>query len=108
MTIVLRKVILLIFILTTSCQPKFPEGWNWGLFEPRTFHGLGGFPSTETGYGQGFYDGCRIAFTTIGTGLLNDIDKTFDADRLTNDSEYSTGYWDAIEQCNYILHNGNI
>lgn len=103
----LKKFSSLAFIMILgSCsllaQPM-PKSWHWGL-KPRPLTGVKGFPETDTEYGKGFKDGCSTAWDAVSKGLLADInDKRYDFKRMQKSSDYNTGWWDAYEQCTYIM-----
>jgi hypothetical protein len=90
----------------TNCNllvEPMPKSWNWGAY-PRPLTGVATFPPADTDYGQGFKDGCGAAFDAVSKGLLSDINhKGVDPKRLGSNADYSTGWFDGLEQCTYIL-----
>jgi hypothetical protein len=103
----LKKLALLtILICTSSCRlfiEPMPPSWHWGA-RPRPLTGVRNFPSTDTEYGKGFKDGCGSAWDSVSKGLLSDINsRRYDFKRMQKSSDYNTGWWDAYEQCTYIL-----
>jgi len=103
-----KNLIITTFLIASlgSCRvlvEPMPPSWHWGM-KPRPLTGVRGFPSADTAYGKGFKDGCSSAWDAIGKGLLSEFnEKTIDPKRLVNDSDYSTGWEDGIEQCTYML-----
>lgn len=80
-----------------------PKSWNWGVFQPRPLIGINNFPETDTLYGQGFKDGCLVAFNAITKGLPSDmLESKYDYKRMKKSPDYDTGWWDGFEQCTYI------
>ena len=102
----LKKFSLLILILSSSCSlfiEPMPKSWNWGA-RPRPLTGVRNFPATDTEYGKGFRDGCGASWDIVSKGLLSDFNgKKYDFKRMQKSGDYNTGWWDAMEQCTYIL-----
>jgi len=103
-----KNIIISFFliILLTSCPgivDPMPKSWKWGAL-PRPLTGVRGLPEADTAYGQGFRDGCGSAWDAVAKGLLGEYNKhSVDAKRLVNDTDYNTGWEDAIEHCTYML-----
>ncbi len=103
----LKKLsLLVVLIFTSSCRlfiEPMPSSWNWGV-KPRPLTGVRNFPATDTEYGKGFKDGCGSAWDSVSKGLLSDINgRRYDFKRMQKSADYNTGWWDAYEQCTYIL-----
>ncbi len=92
--------------LASSCSlfiEPMPKSWNWGA-KPRPLTGVRGFPEADTEYGKGFRDGCNSAWDSVTKGLLSDINnKRYDFKRMQKSADYNVGWWDAYEQCTYIV-----
>ncbi len=95
-----------LILVASSCSlfiEPMPKTWNWGA-KPRPLTGVRGFPEADTEYGKGFRDGCNSAWDSVTKGLLSDINnKRYDFKRMQKSSDYNTGWWDAYEQCTYIV-----
>lgn len=94
----------LLFLLG-SCSlfaESMPKAWQWGA-KPRPLTGVKNFPPANTEYGKGFRDGCTSAWDAVSKGLLSDIKGQYDYRRMLKSSDYNTGWWDAYEQCTYIV-----
>lgn len=95
--------LLLVACLLSSCllMEPMPKGWEWNK---RVLTGVKNFPSTDTEYGKGFKDGCYSAWDALAKGYLSDATKsTFDVKRAQKSDDYTTGWWDGMEQCTYII-----
>ena len=103
----MKKVILLtsMTILVSGCPgiiDKAPQGWP--VIEPRPLVGIRNFPSTDSDYGKGFRAGCGTAFEAVTKGLPSEINSAeIDPQKLANNDDYRTGWWDGFEQCTYIV-----
>ncbi len=90
----------------TACDmtaQHMPKTWNWGA-RPRPLTGVANFPSADTDYGKGFKDGCSAGWDAVSKGLLSEFTgKEIDPSKLGTSSDYSTGWFDGLEQCTYIL-----
>lgn len=94
----------LLFLLG-SCSlfaESMPKAWHWGI-KPRPLTGVRNFPPANTEYGKGFRDGCSSSWDAVSKGLLSDIKGQYDYRRMLKSSDYNTGWWDAFEQCTYVL-----
>jgi hypothetical protein len=80
-----------------------PKSWNWGI-KPRPLTGLRNLPETDTDYGKGFRDGCGSAWDATAKGLLTDANvQGYNFKLMQKSPDYNTGWWDAFEQCTYII-----
>ena len=103
-----RKIILLLISTFLISCDTVPDDWNWGI-RPRPAVGSTGLPSTESDYGKGFKNGCEFAWNQHGRGMLEHLSVTIDYDSISNrHPDYMDGWWDAQEQCTYILDNDTI
>ncbi|MBM3589778.1 MAG: hypothetical protein FJX30_00160 [Alphaproteobacteria bacterium] len=103
----LKLIKIPIFVLILFCSScllyePMPNDWNWG-FKPRPLTGVKNFPSTKTQYGKGFKDGCSSAWRAVTKGLGSDLETRIDFKRMKKTSDYTTGWFDGIEQCTYIV-----
>ena len=102
-----KYISIAVLLLTLSaCEvllEPMPPSWKWGA-RPRPLTGVKGLPPADTAYGEGFRDGCGSAWDAVSKGLLGEVNKhKIDPKRLVSDSDYSTGWEDAIEHCTYML-----
>ncbi len=98
-------ICVLAFVFISGCElfaEPMPKSWKWGM-KPRPLTGVKNFPSPETDYGKGFQDGCIAAWDTVASGALSDLTPTIDAHKFGTSSDYSTGWYEGLEQCTYIL-----
>ena len=105
---ILQKLLIIIATIgfLSGCRvlaDPLPKSWKWGA-APRPLTGVRNFPSADTDYGQGFKDGCGAAWDAVSKGLLGDINHAaIDGNKVTKNSDYNIGWFDAYEQCTYIL-----
>lgn len=98
----MKKFLQIITLLIAVSCDSMPKDWEWGM-RPRPFNGLSGFPSTKTEYGAGFKEGCSVGWSTVNKGMMSDfMPGKLSPKRITQSSDFRTGWWDGFEQCVYV------
>ncbi len=97
-----KILIIAIVMFLSSCYESMPKSWNWGT-KPRPLTGVKNFPSTDTDYGRGFKDGCEGIWTVTAKGGVDLLKPKLNPTLMTKNPDYSSGWYDGMEQCVYVV-----
>jgi hypothetical protein len=103
---ILSKTLLFFILLSTTCcgviVEPMPKSWNWGA-KSRPLTGVRNFPEADTDYGRGFKDGCEGIWVVVAKGAVDFMKPTLNPTLMSKNPDYSSGWFDGMEQCTYIL-----